>query len=320
MTKYYLKAMIMAAGVGARLEPLTKHLPKPLVPVLNRPVMDILLEKLAALGVTDVIANTFYHADRIMEHYCSKISYVKEETLSGTAGGLKKCQLFFMPGQDLIVLSGDGLTNANLEKGIEVHKTSGAIATIGIKSVAHSEVPNFGVVVTDNQGYITEFQEKPPLEQAKSNCINTGIYIFNYKIFDFIPENAFYDFAKNVFPQLLELREINTFEVNEYWNDIGTLEQYKQSTQDVFNGLCEFEHAPIVKTSQGAYVSGSALPESVQFVGNSTIGSKCKIGENVVLENCIIWDNVVITDGVRLSDCIISSNQTITQNHTGLIS
>ena len=319
MAKYDLKAMIMAAGVGSRLEPLTKELPKPLVPVLNRPVMDILLEKLAALGVTDVIANTFYQAGQIMEHYGSKISYVQEETLSGTAGGLKKCQLFFTPGQDLIVLSGDGLTNANLEKGIEIHKTSGAIATIGIKRVQHSEVPNFGVVVTDDEGYITEFQEKPPLDEAKSDRINTGIYIFNYKIFDFIPENAFYDFAKNVFPQLLELRQISTFEVNEYWNDIGTLEQYKQSTQDVFNGLCKFEHAPIIKTSEGAYVSGSPVPESVQFIGNSTIGGKCIIGENVVLENCIIWDNVIIADGVKLTDCIISSNQTITQNHTGLI-
>jgi NDP-sugar pyrophosphorylase family protein len=319
MGKSDLKAMIMAAGVGSRLEPLTKHLPKPLVPVLNRPVMDILLEKLAGIGVTEVIANTFYHAGQIMEHYGSAVSYVKEKTLSGTAGGLKKCQFFFTPGRDLIVLSGDGLTNADLEKGIGVHKTSGAIATIGVKRIPRSEIPNFGVVVTDNEGYITEFQEKPSLEQAKSDCINTGIYIFNYKIFDFIPENTFYDFAKNVFPRLLELRQINTFEVSEYWNDIGTLEQYKQSTKDVFNGLCEFEHAPIVRSTGGAYVSGSPVPESVRFAGNSTIGSGCRIGENVVLENCIIWDNVVIADGVRLSDCIISSNNSVTQNCTGLI-
>lgn len=304
----------MAAGVGSRLEPLTKNLPKPLVPVVNKPVMDILLEKLHKLGIDDVIANTFYHAQQIIERYKENnlginFNCITEETLSGTAGGLKKCQFFFEEGEDFIVLSADGLFNADITKGIKAHHKSGAVATIGIKRVSTEEVPNFGVVVTDERGYVTEFQEKPSIADAKSDCINTGIYIFNYKIFDYIPENTFYDFAKNVFPKLLADGEINTFEVTEYWSDIGTLEQYAASVQDVFTGLCKLDYEKPVRTETGSLIAGdSIIPASVKFIGNSTIGSGCVLGENSVIENCIIWDNVRIDSGVSLSNCIIASD------------
>ena len=312
-----IKAMVMSAGVGSRLDPLTKFIPKPLVPVANRPVMDILFEKLASIGVKDVICNTYYLADKIIERYEHNNSginfnYIKEETLSGTAGGVKKCQFFFDKGSSFLVMSADGLSNADLKKGIEIHKNSGAIATIGIKRISPEEVSHFGVVVTDENGFITEFQEKPSVEAAKSNFINTGIYIFDYKIFDYIPENTFYDFAKNVFPELLKEHAINTFEVNEYWSDIGTLEQYKQSTQDLFNGECKFSHAPIVNTDSGSYIAEDAvIPKTVKFVGNSVIGKYSSIGENSVIENSIIWDNVVIGANIRLSNCVIASNSII---------
>lgn len=307
------KAMIMSAGVGSRLDPLTKIVPKPLVPIANKPVMDILFEKLYSIGIKDVICNTYYLAEQIIERYINNniginFNYIQEETLSGTAGGVKKCQHFFKEGETFVVLSADGLTNADLQKGIEIHKKSGAIATIGIKQIDKSQVPHFGVVVTDETGFITEFQEKPPIEEAKSNFINTGIYIFDYKIFKYIPENTFYDFAKNVFPKLLAEHAINTFEVNEYWSDIGTLEQYKQSTQDLFNGEYEFDHAQIINCSKGAYIAeNSIIDETVEFIGNSTIGKNCIIGENTVIENCIIWDNVKIGSNLHISDSIIAS-------------
>lgn len=319
--KYVSKAMIMAAGVGSRLEPLTLDVPKPLVPVCNRPVMDILFDNLKALGITDVVANTYYLAEQIIDRYSKNdfginFNYIKEETLSGTAGGLKKCQFFFDEGEDFIVLSADGLTNADIKKGIMLHQKSGAIATIGIKRLPMEEIPHFGVVVTDEDGFITEFQEKPSIEEAKSNCINTGIYIFNYKIFSYIPENTFFDFAKNVFPLLLKERQINTFEIDEYWSDIGTLAQYELSTQDVFNGNCIFLHAQIQSTAYGSYLcDGNKIDETVKFIGNSTIGKNCKLGKNVTLENCILWDNVVIDDGVKLTNCVVASNSSI---HTDL--
>lgn len=315
-----IKAMIMSAGVGSRLEPLTKFVPKPLVPIGNRPVMDILFENLVSIGVRDVICNTYYLADKIVERYKNNnlginFNYIKEETLSGTAGGVKKCQFFFDNENPFLVLSADGLSNADLEKGLERHRQSNAIATIGIKQIPFEEVSHFGVVVTDERGFISEFQEKPSLEEAKSTYINTGIYIFDYKIFDYIPENTFYDFAKNVFPKLLEENSINTFIVDEYWSDIGTIEQYKQSTQDLFNGDCKFSHTPIVSTKEGSYIAEAAvIPDSVKFIGNSVIGKYSSIGENAVIENSIIWDNVVIGSNVKISNCVIGSNSVVRKN------
>ena len=312
-----MKAMIMSAGMGSRLEPLTLSVPKPLVPVVNRPIMDILFESLSNIGVNNVICNTYYLADKIIERYENNnlginFNYIKEETLSGTAGGVKKCQHFFDKDKPFVVLSADGLTNADILKGIEIHKQSGAIATIGIKQIPFEEVSHFGVVVTDKNGFISEFQEKPSVEEAKSNFINTGIYIFDYKIFDYIPENTFYDFAKNVFPKLLEEKAINTFEVSEYWSDIGTLEQYKQSMQDLFDGKCSFKHNNIIKTDKGSYIAEEAdIADSVEFIGNSSIGKNSVIGENATIENSIIWDNVKIAAGVKISHSVIASNSII---------
>ena len=319
MEKANLKAMVMSAGMGSRLEPLTLQVPKPLVTVANRPVMDILLEKLVNIGIKDVICNTYYLSEQIIERYKLNdiginFNYIKEDTLSGTAGGLKKCQFFFDEGEDFVVLSGDGLTDADILKGIKIHKSSNAIATIGIKQVKHDEVSHFGVVVTDKDGFITEFQEKPSVEEAKSNYINTGIYIFNYKIFDYIPENTFYDFAKNVFPKLLLERQINTFVINDYWSDIGTLEQYRLSTNDVFEGNCNFKHGEIIETSQGAYISETSIPEDTVIIGNSTIGKRCEIGKNVVIENSILWDNIKVADNICLKNCIVACGEVITSN------
>ena len=309
--KKNLKAMVMAAGMGSRLEPITLMIPKPLIPVMNRPLMDIILTQLYNVGVKEVISNTYYLANQIIDRYKNnnlgiKFNYIKETELSGTAGGVKKCQFFFDKGEDFIVMSGDILTTADIDKAVEIHKASNAIATIGVKEIPHEYVSHFGVVVTDDDGYITEFQEKPSVEEAKSNLINTGIYIFNYKIFDYIPENEFCDFAKNVFPKLLKERAINTFVVDEYWNDIGTIGQYKQSIQDVFNGVCKIDHDRIIDTNLGSYVCGdSKIPSTIRFVGNTVVGNNCKLGEYIKLENCIVLDNAEIKTGSELTDCVV---------------
>ncbi len=319
------KAMVMSAGMGSRLEPLTLSVPKPLIPVANKPVMDILFERLRAVNITDVICNTYYLADQIIEHYQRNslginFNYIKEETLSGTAGGLKKCQKFFNEGETFIVLSADGLTNADFEKGIESHIKSGAIATIGIKQIPHEDVSHFGVVVTDEDGFIKEFQEKPSVDEAKSNFINTGIYIFNYEIFKYIPENTFYDFAKNVFPDLLAHSKINTFEISEYWTDIGTIAQYKQSTKDLYDGYCKFNHSGFITNAYGSYVKGNTeIPESTRFIGVSTIGNNCKIGKNVTIIDSIIWDDVVISDDCTVENSVIASGAEILSDVNGLV-
>lgn len=312
------KAMIMAAGVGSRLDPLTQDVPKPLVPIANRPIIDILLEKLSDISIKDVIANTHYKAEQIIEHfqnnnYGMNIKHIYEKELSGTAGGVKKCQFFFDEGDDFLVLSADGLSNANLKAAIESHKESDAIVSMGIKKIALEEIPNFGVVVTDESGFVTEFQEKPAIKDAKSDCINTGIYIFNYKIFDYIPENTFYDFAKNVFPDLLQKGiRINTFPVNEYWSDIGTINQYIQSTMDLFDNLYDIRHSEIIQIETGSYIKGdSFIAPSASLIGRNVLGNNCIVGKNVVLENCILWNDVEIKDNKVLKNCIIASHSEI---------
>lgn len=315
------KAMIMAAGVGSRLDPLTQDVPKPLVPIANRPMMDLLFDRLLEIGINDVVANTHYKAEQIIERYKNNdlginFSYVHEKELSGTAGGVKKCQFFFEEDEDFLVLSADGLSNADLKAGIESHKKSGAIASMGIKKIDLEEIPNFGVVVTDKKGFVTGFQEKPAIKDAKSDKINTGIYIFNYKIFDYIPADTFYDFAKNVFPDLLSKDiKINTFNVKEYWSDIGTIDQYAQSIKDLFNGLLKMRHSEIIQTPNGSYITGkSHIASSGLFYGFNTIGTNCIIGKNVVLKDCIIWDDVEIHDNVVLKNCIIASGSEIKVN------
>lgn len=316
------KAMIMAAGVGSRLDPLTQDVPKPLVPIANRPMMDILFERLSEISVKDVIANTHYKAEKIIERYKQNdiginFSYIHEEELSGTAGGVKKCQFFFDEGEDFLVLSADGLSNTDLKAGIESHKKSGAIVSMGIKKIALEEIPNFGVVVTDDDGFVTGFQEKPSIKDAKSDCINTGIYIFNYKIFDYIPEHTFYDFAKNVFPDLLSKGiKINTFHVDEYWSDIGTIDQYSQSVKDLFENKFQMNCSEIKTTPKGFYIVGcdSYISPSALLFGFNTIGNNCVIGKNVVLQDCILWDDVEIKDNLILKNCIVASHSEIKMN------
>ena len=312
------KAMVMAAGVGSRLEPLTQNIPKPLVPVINKPVMDILLEKLKDFGVEKVIANTHYLADCIKNRYESNSSPVDidftslyEETLSGTAGGVKKCQFFFNDVEDFIVVSADGLHDADLEKIVKSHKESGCIATMAIVAVDHDEVFKYGVVVPSQSFTVAEFQEKPPVEEAKSNYINTGIYVFNKRIFDFIPDGMIYDFAKNVFPSLLKAGEkINIYRIYSYWSDIGTIDQYIQSNKDALNRKVMIKSPDIMRKYDAVYCVGDNcdIDESVKFLNNVVIGNNWQLGKNVVLNNVIIWDNTEISDNVKLNNIVAANN------------
>ncbi len=313
------KAMIMAAGVGSRLEHLSKVLPKPLVPVANVPAMDILINHLYLMGIKEIIANTFYKSEEIKNHYeRSKfpvnLNFLKEKELSGTAGGVKKCQFFFDKDNDFLVMSGDGLTDVNVKEAYESHKKSGSIITIVTKKVSLQDVCKYGIIVTDENGYVESFQEKPEMKNAKSNLANTGIYIFNYKIFDYIPENTFYDFAKNVFPYIISNGiKINTYEHEGYWSDIGSIEQYIRSNQDALEGKIKCFSPFSVKTVNGKAVIGqnTILEKTTSLTGNCVIGNNCKIGKNVTITDSILWDNIIIKDGITLKNSVIVSNEMI---------
>ncbi len=316
------KAMIMAAGVGSRLEPLSNIFPKPLVPIANVPVMDILISHLASYNILDIIANTFYKSEMIQNHYkmCDfgvNIQFIKEEVLSGTAGGVKKCQFFFNEDDDFIIMSGDGLTDLDISKAYEAHKNSNSILTIVANKVKDSEVSKYGIIVTDDEGYIKSFQEKPKLSEAQSNLANTGIYICNYKIFDFIPENTFYDFAKDVFPSVMNKSiKINTYIHNGYWSDIGSVSQYIQSNIDVINKKIKYFNPEVINMKNGKYIAGENcnINYKADIQGSCVIGSNCSVGANTTIKNSIIWSDVNISDNLTIEDSIITSNSVINES------
>ena len=263
--------MIMAAGVGTRLDPLTQSVPKPMVPVVNTPIIELILEHVRHFGITDAIANTHYLAKCIHDRFDNNteiginLNYIHETTLSGTAGGVKKCESFFEKDDAFVVISGDALTDVNLDKLVEKHKSKGAIATMALKEVDHSSVSHFGVVVVDDKSRVIGFQEKPSIEEAKSNLVNTGIYVFQKDIFKYIPENTFYDFAKNVFPSLMKNNELMCAHViSDYWSDIGTTNQYRLACNDVLTGKVkvDFPHSP---SKLGWTSSSAVIADNITF-------------------------------------------------------
>ena len=216
-----MKAMVLAAGLGTRLRPLTYEITKPMVPVLDRPVMAHILDLLDRHGFDEVIANLHYFPETIREHFGDRLQYRFEPELLGTAGGVRACAEFFGE-EPFLVISGDALTDIDLGAFVARHNASGGIATLAVKRV--DDTREFGVVLHDREGRITGFQEKPAPEEALSDLGNCGIYIFDPRIFDYFPERPFVDWAQDVFPALLENDvPFHIHEVGEYWNDVGSL-------------------------------------------------------------------------------------------------
>jgi NDP-sugar pyrophosphorylase family protein len=314
--------MILAGGMSTRLYPLTKQVPKPLVPVVGEPISAHIMRWLAAFGYTDVAMNVHYLSEAIASafgdgsEYGVRLNYLHEAELMGSAGAVKPLESFF--DGTFVVVGCDDLTDANLDALVSFHKSRGALATIGL--VECEEVDQYGVVITDERGRIVEFQEKPPKGTERSKLANTGIYVFEPAIFDFIPAGTFYDFGKGVFPALLAAgADFYGMRLGgAYWRDIGTPNEYRRATRDVLAGQVRLRGARATGVPSDVRLGNDVLIEGdvrlgsnvsvgrrVRIVGPTVIGDGVQIGDEAVIERSIVWDGATLGARVLVRDSIV---------------
>jgi mannose-1-phosphate guanylyltransferase len=296
--------MVLAAGLGTRLRPLTYEITKPMVPVLDRPVMEHILDLIERYEFDGVIANLHYFPETIREYFGDRISYHHEPELLGTAGGVRACAEFFGD-QPFLVISGDALTDIDLGALVARHRTSGGVATLAVKRV--SDTREYGVVLHDRAGRITGFQEKPAPEEALSDLGNCGIYMFDPAIFDYFPDRPFVDWAKDVFPTLLENDvPFHIHEVHEYWNDVGSLGELRQGTFDALRGELHLEMEGEEARPGVTVAAGTSLPDDLEVDGDVWIGRGVRIGAGVRLMGpTVLGDGANVGDGAQLRESIV---------------
>ena len=265
-----MKAMILAAGKGTRVQPITHTIPKPMIPILQKPVMEFLLELLRQHGFTEVMVNVSHLAEEIENYFRDgqrfgvEIAYSFEGRIEdgeligdalGSAGGLKKIQNFQKFFDDtFVVLCGDALIDLNLSEAVRKHRQSGALATIITKRVPKEKVSSYGVVVTDEAGKISAFQEKPSIDEALSDTINTGIYIFEPEIFEHIPSSQPFDIGSDLFPKLVsQVAPFYALPMDFEWVDIGKVPDYWQAIRSVLMGEVRQVGIPGKEVRPGVY-------------------------------------------------------------------
>jgi mannose-1-phosphate guanylyltransferase/mannose-1-phosphate guanylyltransferase/phosphomannomutase len=292
--------MVLAAGLGTRLRPLTYEINKPMVPVLDRPVMEHILDLLERHAFEQVIANLHHFPESIRDHFGERLEYRYEPELLGTAGGVRGCADFFGE-ESFLVISGDALTDIDLGALMARHRETAGVATLAVKKVADTR--EFGVVLHDREGRITGFQEKPAPEEALSDLGNCGIYVFNPKIFDYFPERPFVDWAQDVFPVLLENDvPFHIHEVREYWNDVGSLSELRKGTFDALRGELRLEMDG-EEVSPGVIVAGERAREGEPFRSDTELSGPAWIGRDVHIgESVRLMGPLVLGDGVRVGD------------------
>ena len=299
-----MRAMVLAAGLGTRLRPLTYEITKPMVPVLDRPVMEHIIELLARHGFEEVIANLHYFEQSIREYFGDRIAYSYEPELLGTAGGVRQCADFF-GAEPFLVISGDALTDIDLQALTARHREAGGIATLSVKQVADTR--EYGVVLHDREGRVTGFQEKPNPDEALSDLGNCGIYVFEPAIFDYFPKRPFADWAQDVFPALLAADvPFHIHQVREYWNDVGSLAELRRGTFDALRGDLRLQ-VEGEELSPGVIVAGrSPLREDTAIEGSVWIGRDVRVGADVRLMGpLVLGDGASIGDRARLRESIV---------------
>lgn len=337
-----MKAMILAAGKGTRVRPITYTIPKPMIPILQKPVMEFLLELLRQHGFDQIMVNVSHLANEIESYFRDgqrfgvQIAYSFEGRIEdgeligeaiGSAGGMRRIQDFspFFDGT-FVVLCGDALIDLDLTAAVKWHREQGSIATVVMKTVPHEEVSSYGVVVTDEDGRIKAFQEKPSVEEALSNNINTGIYIFEPEVLDYIPSGVEYDIGSQLFPKLVEMgAPFYGIPMDFEWVDIGKVPDYWRAIHSVLSGdiknvaIPGHQVAPGIYTGlnvavnwdkvdiQGpVYIGGmTKIEDGATIIGPTMIGPNCWVCSGAMVDKSVIFEYSRLGPGVRLVDKLV---------------
>ena len=271
-----MKAMLLAAGLGTRLMPLTAELPKPMMPVLNRPALAHIVDALERQGFDELVANLHHLPDAIRGYFGDRLAYRVEEEPLGTAGGVRNAADFF--GDDpIVVVSGDSLNEIRLDELVRRHRSSGAVATLVAQRVA--DIRDYGAVLIGEGGRVTGFQEKPHPAEALSDLANCGIYCFSPEVFDYFPAEDPVDWAQDVFPVLLENDvPLHALETTAYWNDIGSPSKLREANWRALEA-----------TSGSVWVGeGCEIDAGVELMGRVVIGAGSRVGAGSSLRDTIL--------------------------------
>ncbi|MGH9207571.1 MAG: sugar phosphate nucleotidyltransferase, partial [Acidimicrobiales bacterium] len=321
-----MKAVIMAGGEGTRLRPLTSNQPKPMLPLGNRPMMEHIVALLKRHGFDEIVVTVAFLANAIRTYFGDgsefgvRIVYAAEESPLGTAGSVRNAMDKL--NERFLVISGDVLTDIDLSAVVAYHESKQAAVTIALKAMDNPL--EFGIVITREDGSIERFLEKPTWGQVFSDTINTGIYVLEPGVFDFIPEGKPSDFSSEVFPALLEAGEpLYGYVADGYWEDVGTIEAYIKAHQDVLDQHVDVDIPgfPLrhgVWLGEGAEVDPSATIDSPAVIGDycrigsdahlaeyTVLGSNVRVRGNAYLQRAIVHDNAYLGAGVRLRGCVL---------------
>lgn len=323
-----MKAVIMAGGEGTRLRPLTCNLPKPMVPILNRPMMEHIINLLKKHEITD-IANTLWYLPNDVTAYFGdgsrfgvSMNYYVEDKPLGTAGSVKNACEFL--DETFVVVSGDSLTDIDLTQAVQFHRAKNAVATLVLTRV--SNPLNYGVVITDEMGRIVQFLEKPSWSQVFSDTVNTGIYVLEPEVLGLFKKGDNFDFSRDLFPRLLESgAPMYGYAAEGYWSDVGSLEVYHRAQQDCLDGKVQIQ-LPEAR-SPGVYIEDEVvIADGAEILGPVSVGRGARISNGVFLgpysvigpyvqvdigasiKRSTLWSGVQVGPGCQLRGCICAKN------------
>lgn len=345
-----MKAMILAAGKGTRVRPLTYALPKPMIPILGKPVMEYLIEHLVKFGIQDIMVNVSYLHDRIENYFGegqrfgARIGYSFEGYVDddgqvfpdpiGSAGGMKKIQEFggFFD-ETTLVICGDALIDLDIHSALFEHRRKGALVSVITKQVPMEQVSSYGIVVAEKDGKVKSFQEKPKQEEALSNLASTGIYIMEPAALDLIPKDKFFDIGANLFPLLVE-KQLPFYAQNRFfnWIDIGNVTDFWSVLQSVLKGEVAQMYVPGTQIQEGVWVglntriewegttiegpvyigAGSHVAAGSTIVGPAWIGHGSHICSGAKVIRSVLFEYTRVASGTTFENSVVYGAYSVT--------